>query len=525
MNMTDSSSLLAEYVQSGSDAAFRELAARYLDLVYSTALRLVEGDAHRAEDIVQTVFVDLARMARTLPEGTRLGGWLHRHTCFTAAHAMRTERRRRHRETQAVEMNALLDNASGKDFSLLAPILDEAINELNETDRTAILLRFFEQHDFRALGQALGSSEDAARMRVSRALDKLGALLKQRGVTTSSAALAVLLSANAVHAAPIGLAVTVSAAALTAGAAVSTSLTAATSTTSMTLVQKVLLGLGATAIIGAGVYEAHQASALRAQVASLQQQAPLAARLRWLEQERDDATNRLASLDSENAGLKKNSTELLSLRGEVTRLRNQVRENLRPTPAPGAELSSSTPSSGEAQIVPSNHVVTAAATVRSGQTFAAGGWPEAPATRTFLLATPQVLKGAPGETSVLISSLLVQVSEAGLPEALLRKSQGAPQEGSPILTGLELDSLLSKLRSEGTNVLSRPSVLARDGQNATVFIGARVPNPDGTYRDAGTKVQVLPQVAQDGQTVTVQLSLEHNPEHNPATAEDESGAQ
>src|ERR1035441_2319692 len=84
--MTDSQQLLAEYARNGSDAAFGELVTRYVDLVYSTALRLVEGDTHRAEDVAQTVFVDLARMARTLPKDVSLGGWLHRDTCFVAGH-------------------------------------------------------------------------------------------------------------------------------------------------------------------------------------------------------------------------------------------------------------------------------------------------------------------------------------------------------------------------------------------------------------------------------------------------------
>src|SRR5438093_9750622 len=96
--MTDSQKLLAEYVQSGSEAAFRELVTRYVDLVYSTALRLVEGDTHRGEDVAQTVFVDLARMARTLSNDVTLGGWLHRHTCFVAANTMRGGRRRQSRE-------------------------------------------------------------------------------------------------------------------------------------------------------------------------------------------------------------------------------------------------------------------------------------------------------------------------------------------------------------------------------------------------------------------------------------------
>src|SRR5437016_3884470 len=149
--MTDSQRLLADYVQTGSDAAFRELVSRYVGLVYSTARRLVDGDTHRAEDVAQIVFVDLARTARTLPGDVLLGGWLHRHTCFVAAKTMRGERRRQSRERQAVEMNALHENSEAN-FSQVAPLLDEAINELGEQDRKAVLLRFFEQHDFRKIG-------------------------------------------------------------------------------------------------------------------------------------------------------------------------------------------------------------------------------------------------------------------------------------------------------------------------------------------------------------------------------------
>ena len=218
--------MLAEYAQTGSDAAFRELVNRYVDLVYSTAIRLVEGDTHRAQDVAQVVFVDLARAARSLSSEVMLGGWLHRHTVFVAAKTMRGERRRQLREREAVEMNAL-QNETATDFSLVAPILDEAINGLGEADRTAVLLRFFEQHDFRSVGHALGSNEDAARMRVTRALEKLQDLLKRRGVVTSAASLSVLLSASAIQAAPTGLAATLTGASLmaaTAGAGSSLSL-------------------------------------------------------------------------------------------------------------------------------------------------------------------------------------------------------------------------------------------------------------------------------------------------------------
>jgi DNA-directed RNA polymerase specialized sigma24 family protein len=95
--MTDIQRLLADYVNNGSEAAFQELAERYLNLVYSTAVRLVGGDTHLAEDVAQTVFVDLAHLAKNLSHEVRLGGWLHRHTCFVAANTLRGERRRQAR--------------------------------------------------------------------------------------------------------------------------------------------------------------------------------------------------------------------------------------------------------------------------------------------------------------------------------------------------------------------------------------------------------------------------------------------
>src|SRR6266550_3015670 len=153
--MTDSQRLLKDYAENGSEPAFRQLVSRYVDLVYSAAVRLVAGDTHLAEDVAQTVFMDLSRQARTLSKSVMLGGWLHRHTCFVAAKIIRSNRRRQFRERQAVEMNAQQDH-SAANFAQVASLLDEAINQLGAQDRAAILLRFFEQLDLRAVGEALG---------------------------------------------------------------------------------------------------------------------------------------------------------------------------------------------------------------------------------------------------------------------------------------------------------------------------------------------------------------------------------
>jgi RNA polymerase sigma factor (sigma-70 family) len=216
--MTDSQTLLAEYAGSGSESAFRELVTRYIGLVYATALRLVEGDTHLAEDVAQTVFMDLARKARGLSSAVMLGGWLHRRTFNVAAPMMRAARRRQSREREAAQMSAMQDDPAA-DLEQIAPMLDEALTKLGQDDRTAIILRFFERRDFRSIGTALGSNEDAVRMRVTRALDKLHILLKHQGVTLSAAALGAALATEVVTAAPVGLAASVAGTVLASSAA------------------------------------------------------------------------------------------------------------------------------------------------------------------------------------------------------------------------------------------------------------------------------------------------------------------
>lgn len=220
--MTEDARLLRHYAVNGSEAAFAELVERHANLVYSVALRGVNGDAHLARDVAQVVFTDLARRAGSLSEHTVLGGWLHRHTFFTAAKAVRAQRRRHAREQVAVAMQNLNDDAEGA-WRQLAPVLDEAMSRLGGREGNAIVLRFFEDRPFRAVGEALGVSEDTARKRVERALAVLRTLLVRRGVVLPAAVLAATLGTRAISAAPVGLALqlaqtsTIAAAASTTG--------------------------------------------------------------------------------------------------------------------------------------------------------------------------------------------------------------------------------------------------------------------------------------------------------------------
>ena len=331
--MTETKQLLAEYAKTGSEPAFRELTTRYVDLVHSAALRLVNGDLHLAQDVTQTVFADLARLAHSLSSDVMLGGWLHRHTCFVASKTMRAERRRVARERQAVEMNAIEDH-SAANLALVAPVLDEAINQLSAEDRTAILLRYFEQQDFQSVGTALGSNEEAARKRVDRALGKLESHLKHRGVALSAVALGSTLAASAVTAAPVGLAVSISTIAIagTAGSGVTT-------ITILKIMSMTKLKVGIiTAVVAAGI-----AIPLVMQHQTKTELTEANEALRQQKEKGDQlaAENaRLAKLAAQAAHLpvvtNNPSLELLRLRGEVARLRQEATSGRQRTNGPSA---------------------------------------------------------------------------------------------------------------------------------------------------------------------------------------------
>jgi RNA polymerase sigma factor (sigma-70 family) len=216
----DDIELLKEFARCHSETAFAALVERHVNLVYSVALRSA-GNAHAAEEITQAVFIILARKAETISVRTVLSGWLYQTTRLTAANFLRTEIRRQKREQEAYVQSLLNETQTGADvvWPQIAPLLDDALAKLGKRDRDAIVLRFFENKNLREVGTALGASEDAAKMRVNRALQKLRKFFTKRGVTFSAAAIAGAVSANSVHAAPAGLAKTISVVAMTKGAA------------------------------------------------------------------------------------------------------------------------------------------------------------------------------------------------------------------------------------------------------------------------------------------------------------------
>jgi RNA polymerase sigma factor (sigma-70 family) len=194
--------LLDEYARSRSETAFALIVQRYLILVYSVALRRTR-DPELARDASQIVFVDLARKAGRLRSGLVLSAWLHRAAVFAASRLVRAERRRAQRE-EAIMSEEPCSTAEAS-WDDIAPLLDEAVHNLSEPDRQAVLLRFFENKTHQDVARALGVSEEAARKRTDRALERLRVWLTRRGVRTSVAGLTTLVSAHAVQGAPAGL--------------------------------------------------------------------------------------------------------------------------------------------------------------------------------------------------------------------------------------------------------------------------------------------------------------------------------
>jgi uncharacterized protein (TIGR03435 family) len=221
MQPTDDSVLLRQYVENNSDEAFAALVTRHINLVYSVALRRV-ANPHHAEEITHAVFIILARKAASLRHDKALSSWLFQATRLTAGNFIRSEIRRHRREEEAY-MQSVLNETAAEVWPKIAPLLDDAVAGLREKDRQAIVLRFYEGRNLREVGLALGATEAAAEKRVNRALEKLRTFFTKRGVSSTTAILAGMISANSVHAAPVGLAKTISAAAIAKGATASTS--------------------------------------------------------------------------------------------------------------------------------------------------------------------------------------------------------------------------------------------------------------------------------------------------------------
>ena len=210
--LKDDYDLLRSYVERRDDAAFAELVERHVNMVYAAAVRQV-GRNGMADDVVQAVFILLERKAPGMDRGLVMAAWLHKATRFAALNAMKNERRRRQHEQSAsalaiAEMNRQrarsVTNANAE-WAEGTILLDEGIHQLGTADRAAIVLRYLERRPFAEVAKHLGVSEEAAQMRVGRAVEKLRAFFRRKGVAMSAAAFSAAMDTGGTMHAPAAL--------------------------------------------------------------------------------------------------------------------------------------------------------------------------------------------------------------------------------------------------------------------------------------------------------------------------------
>jgi RNA polymerase sigma factor (sigma-70 family) len=321
-NQMEDAELLQRYAAERSEAAFAEIVRRHVDLVYSAALRQMRGDHHRAQEVTQMVFVSLARKAAALVRHPVLPAWLFRSTGLAALDLQRREARRKvHERESALEAVLTSETAEGPEWDRIRPVLDDAMNQLGERDREAIVLRYFANRPYAEVGRRLGLSENAARMRVDRALDKLRERLGRRGITSTCAALAAGLSAEAAVAAPASVAAAVASAAAAGTAAAGSGLLLFMSANKiMTGAVTLFVAAGAATI---AVQERANAR-LAAEVSSLQAQTADLGSLRRENQLLVRTANAARSLAEENQTGDALAEKYKALVAEASGLRQQI---------------------------------------------------------------------------------------------------------------------------------------------------------------------------------------------------------
>ena len=324
MNSQTDSELLRAYAEHRLEAAFTEMVRRHVDLVYSSARRMVR-DSHLASDVTQAVFMALAKNAAQLANRPVLSGWLHRTTHNIASQTVRTDVRRRNREQIAAAMNEAVGEP-GALWEQIAPCLDAALAELNETDSEALLLRYFEGKSAGEIGRTLGTSEDAAQKRVSRAVERLRQILSKHGVTAGAGGLVAAISSQAVQAAPAELTLAISSAAA-AGTTVATATATITKTIAMTTFQKIVIATALAAAVGTPLALQRQTQLkLSQENESLRTQND---QLASLSAENERLSNLLAEARNSQPPDTNHIRELMKLRGEVGMFRRQTNELVR----------------------------------------------------------------------------------------------------------------------------------------------------------------------------------------------------
>lgn len=323
--MTTDAQLLSRFTDDRSEKAFAELLARHIDLVHSAAMRHLSGDATLAQDVTQAVFTELAKQAKALRSHPSISGWLYTTARHLSLRLSKSEGRRTAREIAFMELKPVSTDAENL-WNELKAVLDSAMDELSAEDREAVILRYFQEAQLSSVGATLGISENTARMRVTRALEKLRVILERKGIRCSSTLLGATLAAHAVTLSPGSLAASIIGPVLASAAASSPVILPILGLMTSTKLKVALAG-AAIAALGTGYVVTSLNARLRDTEAALQ-----VTRSEIQQPKPSVAPARRTPAEDQSA--QEEHLELMRLRGEVTRLRAQARAAALPGPEP-----------------------------------------------------------------------------------------------------------------------------------------------------------------------------------------------
>lgn len=495
MKMTTSDlELLRQYNDQKSEAAFAELVDRHLPLVYSAAFRQLRS-RELAQEVAQSVFADLARKASRFDSATIVPAWLYQVTRRTSIDCIRSESRRQLREQAAFELAEM--NSDTTEWKAIEPLLDEGMESLEEQDRDAILLRYFDNKSLREVGALLGVSDDAAQKRVSRAVERLREYFFSRGRTITASTLVMLLATNAAQAVPAGIAIGVYTS-VTAGATVAVA-ASVTKAAVMTTLQKGLLTALVVGLAGVGIYEARENFKMRDRVQVLgRQQAPLESRIQQLEKERDEANQQLLALQEAGERWKRDYRDLLKLRGEVGLLKKQLAEVPKTNSANAAV---------QEEVVDTSPVVTLKAhlraTVHWDNALVTGGWTTPGGKRAIVLAVPGRVPDDNAPT-LKIETKIIELPEEKLNWFLEKQTADGVSTG---VLGVEAYKAFMKMANTtaGVDVLSAPAISTLDGRACEISV-TDTRNIGGKDFTTGPVINFIPKISADGQAVELEMS-------------------
>jgi len=409
-------------------------------------------------------------------------------------------------------MNESHELGSDAAWQQVAPHLDTALGELNEGDRDALWLRYFQRKPAREMAILLRTSEEAAQKRVSRAVERLRDAFAKRGVTIGPGGLSVVMSANVIQSAPVGLATTIAATALAGTTAATTATGTAAQAIAMTATQKALITATLAAAVGAGLFQTRQASVLRARVRDLQERrSPLAEQIDQLGRERDDARRQLALARNQNVRANQDSAELLKLRNDVARLQRESKEAARAAEQRQDELRRTLMSIPPVK----TFVVTAQTTASWDQGVLTGGWKTPSGKRALVLMTFE--PGGDGRQITIHSRIMEFTEEAGESIGLAQynidaeKAQGPRPAKVHKLAPEQTQAILKAARdTQGIDVLEAPRVTTLSGNQAQIQAVQTRSMPTGEPFSTGPVLDFIPTVSPDGQSVQVIFSAQLN---------------